>query len=94
MECPKPFDVVALLDPLPVEALQLTDERYNRVLGLPAGTVGTVVELLPHNATPIACLVEFSDPQGCGYAFATVSVLSLLALHYAPSGLMDASENP
>lgn len=94
MEHLKPFDAVALLKPVPLEALQLTDEHYQLSLGLPAGTVGSVVEILPHNATPVACLVEFSDPQGRGYAFVTVPSEFLLALNYAPSAPMIASQNP
>ncbi len=93
MAHPKPLDIVALLESLPLETLQLTDERYNLSPGLPAGTVGTVVEVLPHNAVPVACLVEFSDPQGCGYAFATVPILSLLVLRYVPLESMEAAEN-
>jgi hypothetical protein len=95
MEYPKLLDVVALLEPLALETLELTDEHYDLSTGLPAGTVGrTVVEVLPHNATPAACLVEFSDPAGCGYAFATVPIKSLLPLHYVPLESMEAAESP
>jgi len=95
MEYPKLLNVVALLEPLALETLELTDEHYDLSTGLPAGTVGTVVELLPHNAAPpVACLVEFSDPQGRGYAFATVPLKSLLALHYVPLESMEAAESP
>jgi hypothetical protein len=94
MEYPKLLDVVALLEPLALESLELTDERYDLSPGLPAGTVGTVVELLPRNTSkPVACLVEFSDPQGCGYAFATVPIKALLPLHYAPGEQMAAAKN-
>ena len=85
MAYPKLLDVVALLKPLPPEALQLTDERYDLSTGLAVGTVGTVTEVFPRQAIPSACLVEFSDTQGWGYAFATVSVEALLVLQYAPS---------
>ena len=90
MECPKLLDVVALLRPIPYEALQLTDERYDLFVGLPIGTVGTVVEVFPQHVAPSMCLVEFSDPQGCGYAFATIPIEALLVLHYAPSEPMTA----
>ncbi len=82
---PKLLDVVALLQPLSLEALHLTDERYDLSQGLETGAVGTVVEVYPGNTAPSACLVEFSDVHGCGYAFATVPVPALLVLHYIPS---------
>jgi Domain of unknown function (DUF4926) len=85
MEHPKPLDVVALLRPVPPDALQLTDERYELSTGLAAGTVGTVVEVFSSHAEPVAFLIEFSDSQGCGYAFATLPAEALLVLHYAPS---------
>ena len=80
----KPFDVVAVLQPIIPEALQLTEECYDLSAGLAAGTVGTVVEVFPWPAEPVMCLVEFSDTRGCGYAFATVPAEILLVLHYAP----------
>jgi len=92
MEHPKPFDVVALLQPLSPEALQLTAEGYELSAGLAAGTVGTVVEVFPRPAEPVMCLVEFSDARGCGYAFATVPAETLLVLHYAPLEPMVARQ--
>lgn len=89
---PKLFDVVALLDPVPFENLKLTDERYDLSSGLAAGTVGTVVEVLPQQTEPTEFLVEFSDSQGCGYAFATLPTDSLLVLHYAPSEPLPAHQ--
>jgi hypothetical protein len=82
---PKPFDVVASLQPILPESLQLTDECYDLSAGLAAGTVGTVVEVLSQHAELLMCLVEFCDARGCGYAFATVPAETLLILHYAPS---------
>jgi hypothetical protein len=87
---PKLLDVVALLQPFPPEALHLTDERYDLSAGLEIGTVGTVVEVYPRDAAPSACLVEFSDVHGRGYAFATVPVPALLVLHYIPSEAITA----
>ena len=81
---PKPFDVVALLQSIMPESLQLTEECYDLSAGLAAGTVGTVVEVFPRSAEPVRCLVELSDTRGCGYAFATVPAETLLILHYAP----------
>ena len=71
--------------PLLPEVLQLTDERYDLSAGLEIGTVGTVVEVYPRDASPSACLVEFSDVHGHAYAFATVPVPALLVLHSIPS---------
>ncbi len=85
MGYPKLLDVVALLQPIPPEALQLIDERYDLSTGLAVGTVGTVTEVFPRHAVPSACLVEFSNAYGCAYAFATVPVDALLVLHYAPA---------
>ena len=90
MEYPKQFDVVALLQSLPPEALHLTDERYDLSTGLDVGAVGTVVEAYPRNAAPSTCLIEFSDTQGGGYALATVPVEVLLVLHYVPSEAVTA----
>ena len=90
MDQPKLLDVVALLKPIPLEVLELTDERYDLSSGLTAGTVGTVVEVFPRQTEPLTYLVEFSDPQGCGYAFATVPAETLLVLHYAPSESLAA----
>ena len=43
---PKPFDIVALLQPILPESLQLTDECYDLSAGLAAGTVGPGLCLL------------------------------------------------
>lgn len=90
MEYPKLFAVVALLQSLPPEALHLTDERYDLSTGLEVGAVGTVVEAYPRDAAPSACLIEFSDAHGRGYALATVPVEVLLVLHYVPSEAITA----
>ena len=90
MEHPTLLDVVALLQPFPLEMLYLTDERYDLSAGLGIGTVGTVVEVYPRDASPSTCLVEFSDVHGHGYAFAAVPVPALLVLHYSPSEAMTA----
>jgi len=90
MGYPKLHDIVALLQPLPPEALHLTDERYALSTGLEVGAVGTVVEAYPGDTAPSACLVEFSDAHGRGYAFATVPVDALLVLHYIPSAAITA----
>jgi len=87
---PKLLDTVALLQALSPETLHLTDERYDLSTGLEVGAVGTVVEAYPRDAVPSACLVEFSDAHGCGYAFATVPVDALLVLHYLPSEAVTA----
>lgn len=90
MGTPRLFDVIALLKDIPPEDVQLTDEQYAFDTGLPAGTVGTVVELLPQNAKSSMYMVEFADSQGCGYAFATLPAEALLVLHYTPSEAIAA----
>ena len=92
MDQPKLLDVVALLRPIPCEALELADERYDLSSGLAVGMVGTVVEVFSRQTKPPVFLVEFSDSQGCGYAFATVPAEDLLVLHYAPSEPMAAHQ--
>ncbi len=82
---PQLLDVVALLLPVPPEALQMTDEQYDLSSGLAAGSVGTVVEVIARETEPSIFLIEFSDSNGCGYAFAAVSAEDLLVLHYEPS---------
>lgn len=90
MGYPKLHDIVALLRPLPPEALHLTDERYHLSTGLEVGAVGTVVEAYPRDVAPSTCLVEFSDAHGRGYTFATLPIEALLVLHYIPSDAMTA----
>ena len=92
MEQPKLLDVVALLHSLPLSALDLTDEQYELSSGLAAGTVGTIVEVLRQRTTQPVFLVEFSDSQGRGYAFATVSAQDLLVLHYTPTEPLSAHQ--
>ena len=92
MEQPKLLDVVALLHPLSFSALDLTDEQYDLSSGLAAGTVGTIVEVLQQQTPHPVFLVEFSDSQGRGYAFATVSVQDLLVLHYTPTESLSAHQ--
>jgi Domain of unknown function (DUF4926) len=89
---PRPLDVVALLQPVSPETLQLTEESYDLSAGLHVETVGTVVDVFPRPAEPLMCLVEFSDARGCGYAFATVPAETLLVLHYAPLEPMVARQ--
>jgi hypothetical protein len=92
MDQPKLLDVVALLRPIPCEALALADERYDFSFGLAVSTVGTVAEVFSRQTQPPVFLVEFSDSQGCGYAFATVPAENLLVLHYTPSEPMAAHQ--
>ena len=85
----KLLDVVASLHQLSPEVRHLTDERYDLPAGLEIGTVGTVAEVYPRDAAPSACLVEFSDVHGHGYAFATVPASALLVF-YTPSEAITA----
>ncbi len=89
---PQLLDVVALLLPIPSEALQMIDEQYDLSSGLEAGSVGTVVEIISREAEPPIFLVEFSDSAGRGYAFATVPAEALLVLHYEPSESLTAPQ--
>ena len=89
---PKPLDVVAVLQPITPEVLQLTEECYDLSAGLAAGTVGTVVEVFPRPAEPLMCLVEFSDTRGCGYR-AIYAGAAATASHYGrhvPGGTAEA----
>lgn len=49
-------------------------------LGLVAGQVGTVVEILDNEAFE----VEFSDDEGRTYAMAAFKRTELIVLHYSP----------
>jgi len=64
---PKPFDVVAVLQPIIPEALQLTEECYDLSAGLAAGTVGTVVAVVPR---PFFYGRPFYGPRWYGPRFA------------------------
>lgn len=81
METLKLLDTVATLKPVSVERLTLVEPNYISIEGLPAGQVGTIVEVYEEAEEP-RYLVEFVDLQGREYAMAALKVDELLSLHY------------
>ena len=77
----KLFDTVAIINPVPIERLTLVELDYTSIRNLPAGQVGTVVEVY-EGAEDCQYLVEFADNQGREYAIATLKEDELLVLHY------------
>lgn len=61
-----------------LDVVALTENLPER--GLHRGQVGTVVEVLK----PGVFEVEFSDDEGCAYAFVALRADQLLVLHYEP----------
>ena len=76
----KRFDTIANLNPIPVDRLTLLEPEYQGIQNLPAGQVGTIVEIY-ETATP-RYLIEFADLQGREYAMAILPANEVLALHY------------
>ncbi len=77
----KLFDTVAIINPVPIERLTLVEPDYTSIQNLPAGQVGTVVEVY-EETEHCQYLVEFADSQGREYAMATLKEDELLVLHY------------
>lgn len=77
----KLLDTVATLKPISSERLTLIEPGYTSMQSLPAGQVGTIVEVYEADE-PRCLLVEFADLQGREYAMATLGADELLALHY------------
>jgi hypothetical protein len=77
----KLFDTVAIINPVPIERLTLVEPNYTSIQNLPAGQVGTVVEVY-EETKHCQYLVEFADSQGREYAMATLKEDELLVLHY------------
>jgi Domain of unknown function (DUF4926) len=80
MTSPKLLDPVALLHDLPANRLTLVESDYATVQALPAGLIGTIVEVYPQETEP-QYLVEFADAQGCEYAMAVLKQTEILVLH-------------
>ncbi|MBN3894662.1 MAG: DUF4926 domain-containing protein [Nostoc sp. NOS(2021)] len=72
---------IATLQPIPIERLQLLEEDYTSIKGLPSGQVGTIVEVYEQEEEN-HYLVEFADTQGSEYAMATLRSDEILVLHY------------
>ena len=81
MEKIKLFDTVAIINPVPIERLTLVESDYTSIRNLPAGQVGTIVEVYEETEY-CQYLVEFADSQGREYAMATLKEDELLVLHY------------
>lgn len=79
------FDTITNLQPIPSERLSLVEQEYQSLVRLPAGQVGTVVEIYPAESSAAAeprYLIEFADSQGCEYAMAVLQADEVLVLHY------------
>jgi len=81
METLKILDTVATLKPISSERLTLVEPNYTSIQSLPAGQLGTIVEVY-EEADELYYLVEFADFQGREYAMITMKADELLALHY------------
>ncbi|MBW4520816.1 MAG: DUF4926 domain-containing protein [Scytolyngbya sp. HA4215-MV1] len=77
----KLFDTIANLNPIPAARLTLLESEYQDIQTLPAGQVGTIVEI--YGTENPRYLIEFADLQGREYAMATLLDNEVLALHYA-----------
>ncbi|MEP0886577.1 Imm30 family immunity protein [Trichocoleus sp. ST-U3] len=71
----------AIINPVPIERLTLVESDYTSIRNLPAGQVGTIVEVYEETEY-CQYLVEFADRQGREYAMATLKEEELLVLHY------------
>lgn len=77
----KLLDTIANLEPILFERLTLVEPEYASIQALPAGQVGTIVEVYNEFENP-HYLVEFADLQGREYAMAILQPGELLALNY------------
>lgn len=80
----KLLDTIATLQPIALERLTLVEASDNLIDELPAGQVGTIVNIY-QTATEPFYLVEFADLQGREYAMATLKADEILVLHYEPT---------
>jgi len=74
------LDTIANLMPIARDRLTLVEPEYQAVQQLPAGQVGTILEIYPGKSPRY--LVEFADLQGREYAIAVLQPHEILALHY------------
>lgn len=77
----KLLDAVAILNPVSNTRLTLVDLEHGSISSLPAGLVGTIVEVYD-TGEECQYLVEFSDSQGSEYAMAILKEDEILVLHY------------
>lgn len=76
----KLLDSIATLQPIPADRLTLVEPEYQFIASLPAGQVGTIVEI--YSGDSLRYLVEFADLQGREYAMAVLRAEEILALSY------------
>ena len=76
----KLFDTIATLNSIPADRLTLLEREYQSIQSLPAGQVGTIVEI--YETEDPSYLIEFADLQGREYAMAILPASEVLALHY------------
>ena len=74
------LDTVTNLQAIAHDRLTLVEAEYQSIQQLPAGQVGTIVEVYPGDFP--SYLVEFADSRGCEYAMAVLQPSEVLALHY------------
>jgi hypothetical protein len=77
----KRLETVATLKPIPTQRLNLVEPEHKSIQNLPAGQVGTIVEVYD-TQEPRRYLIEFADLQGREYAMAILAEDEVLALHY------------
>ena len=75
------LDSVAILQPVSNTRLTLVEPEYESVSSLPAGLVGTIVEVYD-TGKECQYLVEFADSQGIEYAMAILKADEILVLQY------------
>ena len=80
MKCPQLLDTIATLRPIPAKRLMLVESEYSSIPNLPAGQVGTVVEV--YMTGEPRYLIEFSDLEGREYAMARLTADELLVINY------------
>ena len=80
MSALKRLDVIANTTPIPIGRLTLVEPDYQHIQNLPAGQVGTIVEI--YSAENPQYLVEFADSQGREYAMATLRADEVLAINF------------
>ncbi|MGL5064282.1 MAG: DUF4926 domain-containing protein, partial [Microcoleus sp.] len=73
----KLLDLVALLKPISKARLTLVEPEYASISSLPAGLVGTIVEVYD-TGKECQYLVEFADSQGVEYAMAVLKADEIL----------------
>ena len=80
---PELLDTVTNTQSIPASRLSLVEPAYKEMSELPAGQIGTVVELYKgENVDKTQYLIEFADSQGCEYAMAVLKPEEILTIRY------------